>query len=384
MSAIKNIFLSDIHIGPNKPTNWYQKDVHQKYLKAILMYVQNNADKIKDFVILGDWFDLWTYPPTDRPPSVFDIFDANKDIFYPSDDGDFVSCLDSIQGNFYYVNGNHDMSVSCEDINTHFQPLSKKRRMIVCGGPKNNTIYESGGIYGAHGNSYSLTCMPDNTVSSYSPLPLGYYITRTVALLCQQKLDKEGKANAAMLSDSGDPAFSFQSAIYDLKYIAELLERECSFAQAILFDLIKKTGQKDLEKMIYTMPDGSTINAKQVTDMFSHVKIEIDVWHDKALKVDIENSLDSEAEQLAKDYKVVLFGHTHTPELDVKKFFPISLYANTGFNCAAKPDMSTSPPKKSPPTFVEVEEKQKPGEYRVLCQQVDYPYCTISLKKKIG
>ena len=62
---------------------------------------------------------MWMYPSSVLPPTVQQIFDANPQVFNRQSDGsgDFVSCMDSIHGTLHYINGNHDISVTAEDIN---------------------------------------------------------------------------------------------------------------------------------------------------------------------------------------------------------------------------------------------------------------------------
>ncbi|MFY7803682.1 MAG: hypothetical protein ACOVQ7_09660 [Limnoraphis robusta] len=81
------VVLSDIHIGTNGPTSWYQKDYHEPYLKAIFDEIINGkswAEEISELVLLGDIVDLWTYPAEDIPPSFDEIMRANPAIFGPS------------------------------------------------------------------------------------------------------------------------------------------------------------------------------------------------------------------------------------------------------------------------------------------------------------
>jgi len=54
-------FVSDVHLGPNYSSNWYQTIVHGDYFKAVLRYIQDKKKKVGDVVILGDWFDFQVY-----------------------------------------------------------------------------------------------------------------------------------------------------------------------------------------------------------------------------------------------------------------------------------------------------------------------------------
>src|SRR4028118_1830430 len=110
MSKNKIVVLSDIHIGTNSPTNWYQKNFHEPYLSAILDYVINNAAAIQELILLGDIFDFWTYPPDRQPPTCADILNANPNIF--GINGRLSQALTALEGRVTYVNGNHDMNIT--------------------------------------------------------------------------------------------------------------------------------------------------------------------------------------------------------------------------------------------------------------------------------
>ena len=55
------VVISDVHIGTNAATNWYQRTVHEPYLVAALDWVVANAASIRELVLLGDLVDFWTY-----------------------------------------------------------------------------------------------------------------------------------------------------------------------------------------------------------------------------------------------------------------------------------------------------------------------------------
>src|SRR4029079_17601135 len=77
----RTVVISDIHIGTNTKTCWYQKSVHEPYLATVFDYIVAHAEgvdaPVTDLVILGDLFDFWTYPPDQRPPTIDDIIAAN-------------------------------------------------------------------------------------------------------------------------------------------------------------------------------------------------------------------------------------------------------------------------------------------------------------------
>ena len=72
MANKKLVLISDIHIGNNSPTNWFQDTVHPPFLGKVLEYVRENTGTIKELIILGDLVDQWMYTPTEQPPSLAD------------------------------------------------------------------------------------------------------------------------------------------------------------------------------------------------------------------------------------------------------------------------------------------------------------------------
>jgi UDP-2,3-diacylglucosamine pyrophosphatase LpxH len=79
-------------------------------LAAVLDYIIAHADVVDQpvtkLVILGDFFDFWTCPPSQRPPTICDIIDANERILGP--DGKLRQAVEALRGNVIYLRGNHD------------------------------------------------------------------------------------------------------------------------------------------------------------------------------------------------------------------------------------------------------------------------------------
>ena len=378
------IFLSDMHIGLNTPTNWYQKSLHQKYLKAILRYIQTNGYRIKDVVILGDWFEYSLYLPNGPiPVSLREIFQANADIFTPARDGDFISCLDSIQGNFRYVNGNHDILVSAKEINKHFHRLSRKRKYVVCDGtPQDNTAYKANGIYAEHGHNYSMISRPDNSSDNlFAPLPVDYYVCRTWTDIVSQYIDCLGEKNSADFFAENKPLFG--TGGISLDSLIKSADRRKSFAEVVLYLLVSLAtkGKGNPRQYFYLMPDGSRISAAEAAEMFPGPTITKKTL--PGLLVDLSRSLTSVGKTFCQQgNKVVLMGHTHIPKIEhclYMKSFNVNLgiIVNTGFLCPSMKEFNNG----NMMTFAEVE--QKDGKYYTRLKKVDYPHTTISTMKEL-
>ncbi len=380
MGAEKTIFLSDIHIGVNDPVNWYQPSVHKKYLKRILAHVEENAGDVKDLVILGDWFDFWTYPPLKQPPGLNAIFEAHPDLFtkQPSGNaGDFVTCMETIQGNLCYVNGNHDMLVTSDGIDAWFQQHTEKKVLYprVEYDNKNISGYvnENGDLFSVHGHQFDLFNKPDHKQNElYKGLPIGHFITRVVGLLCEEELAKKHTSNAAGLKDSGNPTFSFKLVELAFDNFLEAVSLKKQLAKVILETLIDDSNEKDTD-IRYKMYDASEIATSEVMEKFKNL------WgsYDEIVKGGLEAGLIWKAEDLIKEHRIVLMGHTHDPTLRLMKRSNgvKCIYANSGYACPSRPDMKK---KRKNPTFVVVEEDDR--KYTVTLNKVDYS--TLEIKKK--
>jgi metallophosphoesterase superfamily enzyme len=114
----RTVVISDVHIGDNSRTCWYQKSHHEGYLGAILDYVTAHAkaaeNRIGALVILGDLFDFWTYPPDQRPPTIDDIIGANEWIL--GENGKLAKAIAALDGNVVFLSGNHDIGITQDDL----------------------------------------------------------------------------------------------------------------------------------------------------------------------------------------------------------------------------------------------------------------------------
>jgi predicted phosphodiesterase len=393
--AFKIIFLSDIHIGPNSRLNWYQKSVHQPYLLAALEYVLRQGKRVQDLVLLGDLVDQWTEDPNNKPPGFGRIVDDNPDVFRGSggNPGLLVQCLDSVSGQVCYVNGNHDMFVTKQDMSyirtsagktplpaeaeetlEYVDPNGKHVRYIL------SAFYSArgtnGGVVGLHGHQFSMTCAPDwredpKGTGHHGGLPLAFYVTRLAARWAGNQLDAHYPkgSTVADMPNTGYPAgwnVDMQGLDGILKAIEEdiLHFREPSLSQIMLEALAKVAGVS-LNQTFQMFPGYETINVKQAInqykDLFSDWANAYGYIHAGKVLVDtdLRDTLGPFAKNVAENmgikHPVVIMGHTHVP-IDNKNdpwFSDKYIYANSGFNCPSLPDMKRVKDPKSP-TFAEV------------------------------
>lgn len=358
MTANRILFVSDIHIGVNTTTNWYQRDVHEGMLLAIFDYAIASAPDVAELVILGDLADQWTYRPSVTPPSLGEIAAANPAIF--GEDGAIARASRAMPGRVTFMPGNHDMAVSAEALSA------------IVGAPINaakGPIYEPpagmGQVACTHGHIYSLFNAPDFKANAKRGLPLGHFITRLSALDASRKL-KEGQT-VADLAQSGDPTGTALLGDAAKSFYQTFLTGNESLASLMMTTLLDAVGEK--QELEFHMLDGSTCTAADVIRAYNDLYERYgsgDAYpralygRDPALMAlmdtDARNTIAHFADVLSAKYAAVIMGHTHAPEDDSST--PVLskdyLYANAGFNCPAKPDMAR---KENPQraTFIELD-----------------------------
>lgn len=377
-------FLSDIHIGMNVPENWYQPSVHEKPLKKALEYITAKGKEVSDVVILGDWFDNWAYTEAYPMKQATEILDGciehNLALFTAGDNANFVDLMGAIGGHLQYVNGNHDMVFTVDMINEKLQKVAPNLKQKIYGNsnPADNMIYQSADkkIYAEHGNRYSPMCNRDEHIeNSLKPLPLGYFVSRIVADVCQNELNETGLSSSVELADSGNPVFG--TVVQNLDEIKKRLNDPDlgEFAHAFLSIMTAFDQDKNLFDSFFVMPNPpSPLSGNDVVPNYNWMKTAtmLNPFTQEGidfLTVDMGNSLDNQGSMLCRNYNhpIVVLGHTHVPKLFYPFDNPKTIYVNSGFMC---PDLPGLKDKSKQITFVEVETTKNLTTVSVL--EVDY------------
>lgn len=381
----KLVIISDIHIGDNSPTNWFQSSVHPPFLGKVLEYVRDNTDTIEELIILGDLVDQWMYTPTERPPSLVEIKAANPGIFGGEVSGqtvtgsliETVDALDAAGGKTTYITGNHDMFITPEEVSRTISPKIQTNSGFRVYTPDAG----QGQIVCTHGHVFSLFNAQDykNYPKNFKGLSLAHFISRLGARWAAQELKKEGKENSAQLPDTGDPVGWRFDAEAIIGLLESLLEDKDHISQLIMNALSEATGKVDDS---FILMNGSKEKLRIVEEIYKPLyKAYPDSTKTPDLTVpfgdlpslfalsgtDMENKIDHFGKELAEKYPLILMGHTHVPVLHHDEFWfhKKAIYANSGFWCPSVPDMEN---KGKYPTFVEVEIED--GKFTVSIKQV--------------
>ena len=350
----KTVVISDVHIGDNSPTVWYQKKYHEPYLSALFDHVIDNAETIQELVILGDFVDFWTNPPDRRPPAFSDVVSANPNILGPS--GKLSAVLTALRGRVTYVPGNHDMTITQADLNQiqnprygiklhtdeNYFPGDSDRRLLM-----------------AHGNRWSMFNAPDHS-TRLAPLPIGHFATRSFCHMLTRTL-KPGQT-VADLAGQGEPnGIEFGALLESInsfdRNLVELAVNYASNTMGLAVDapIILSSGDtttlaevKHIYRGLWARWETSVGGGRDgLMEAGKAAAVDIDkgrylAWF--AQRVALQNGAD-----------LVVFGHTHQAVRGVKDGF--TDYLNTGFDCASVPDM----PKRHF-TFAEVDTRTLRGQ----------------------
>jgi len=345
-SAAKNklIFISDVHIGDNSPTVWYQQRYHEPYLKAIFDYVNANAGSIRELIILGDFVDFWTYPPDVRPPGFAAIAAANPGVFGPA--GMLNQALDALGGKVSYLPGNHDMGVRQSDLDT----VGGRRKVRLLDQELYFPLGADRSIVCAHGHGYTMFNAPDPT-TRLAPLPIGHFITRSYCHMLARTL-KPGQTVADLANQGAPDSIDLGGLVKSLDFDS-VIDTVVNYASNEM--------RMKLDEPI-VLPSGDTTTLGEVKTIYNKL------WHNWiewggggdageliAKKVALADMLNgtylpwfAQKMALENDASLVVMGHTHVPVRGLENAFVD--YVNTGFDCASMPDMA-----KRHATFIELD-----------------------------
>ena len=334
----RTVVVSDIHIGTNAKTCWYQKTIHEPYLASLFDYVAAHAtgvdDPVTKLVILGDLFDFWTYPPNERPPTIEDIIAANQRIL--GADGKLSKAVHALRGNVIYLRGNHDIGMTQGDLNR--LPLGDYQLTLI----DNDVMVDESGLVLTHGHLFTMFNAPDPRYPG--EVPVGHFVSRAIAHLLDTTL--AANQTAANLPGQGSPYGFDLGAVIPALVTAGAGP---SITNLFLDYIAARCGLSETAPIL--MADGSSTTIQQVKRKYDGLW---DVWVGrfgggevgetiaaKAVKADYAGDYMAWfAQKTAWDHasRGAVTGHTHVPRQGIAN--STCLYLNCGFECPSSPDIA--------------------------------------------
>lgn len=174
MKKKKIAVISDLHMSNNAEYSWFN-DKQASHLVQMLNCAAYSS-LFNELLILGDAFDLWLYP-IDVPPSHFDDI-INQ--WQTPDKNMGRSVIEALKlcvknlSNVYYINGNHDMFVTREQV----ESICFGDNHIKWATPQTYMQRFNNRLHIEHGHAVDMFNAPDTSTDTCNGLPLGYYITR--------------------------------------------------------------------------------------------------------------------------------------------------------------------------------------------------------------
>lgn len=329
--------LSDIHIGDNSPTCWYQQKYHEPYLIAALDYVLLRASVVQELVLMGDLVDFWTYPPHQQPPSFQEIINANPNVLGAN--GKLNEVLTALQGRVSYVNGNHDINLTQSDLDLLANPQGYS---IAHRGNFYYPLAPDPKILCTHGHTFTFFNAPDTLTTLQTPV--GHFVTRAVAYMMHNKL--QPGQTVADFSDDGAPGFNLLALLKS--------NPNHSLPQALLEYVRSQTGIPLNEPVI--LPDGTVITYGQAETLYDGLwkqwvaqgsaatgnPNDGELYAFKAVYADYDGTYMpwfAQSAAFQTGASLVATGHTHFPKSGLQN--SLIKYINSGFMCHAKPDGAT-------------------------------------------
>ncbi len=307
MARTERVFVSDIHLGAQREYDsgvaWYAGGSaaapgphRRRFLGFLDRHVIQRADKIKDFIILGDLFDNWVCRAQDEPPSWDELFDANK----PEIEAFNEIAKRGIR--LFFIHGNHD-----------FDLREAELKSVV---PKVKVVkaYKGAGrAHAEHGHHHTLFNKPDFLNDPGFGRPIGYFVSR-------------------LFSSSPGSGRSFPDI---LSYLDDVVE--AIFTSETLFgSIIEALAERaDVDKV--TMPGNKEMTVEEVKERYKNLaqQHKLGLWQLKT-RILKEGNLGDNADEQCKTwgFNLVLYGHTHNAKIDKDSIFVEDrIYANTGTWC---------------------------------------------------
>jgi len=337
MERSKIVVISDVHMSNNAGYSWFRSPYPGDVSGLFKMIAKDEG--VKELVLLGDIFDLWLYPVNVTPCQIDEIVSEWDDTV--------IDALRQCAANLptvFYLNGNHDMTVTSDDI----RRIANQIQWIT---PAEYNQKHKNLLHLEHGNSADMFNAPDDSGDTVNGLPLGYFITRLVATAddqakCWDRIRELVEDHHERYLRTGDSEKSVNGIAGKLLVIG-IINALMAYA------FIK--GEPVTDKTEIRFPNSKENVTVGTVKKFYHSLF--DRWLKKeprrlwdSMRVSLcKDGLDWYAKELLDKgpAKVIVMGHTHYGEYSVYACNDGSKYANSGCWCKETKDPA--------PTYIEMD-----------------------------
>ncbi|MCK9304912.1 MAG: metallophosphoesterase [Bacteroidales bacterium] len=344
------VVISDIHLGAD--LDYAEINVNLNSLESFLEKVRV-APNVKELVIAGDLLDEWYVPATintyqgrDQADFVQRIATANEGVIDA-----FNNIIQEKKIKVTYVPGNHDLTVTAENVNLIFPGINQERDDEQGLGTYSPSSMPELAI--EHGHRYNFFCAPDpisnQDIAPGTITPPGYFFTRIAALHHVQDCNTAGDTTPDITQNSsGGASQNSLFAYWNLwKWAINALPIENQFDEnMIVTNFDGFTGTYSVNDLIpYQTTPGGLIDVnlyKGIQDTWNqrqalnHVVVNIPVNQAIANSASSTESDNQANNQYFlnpdSDKRIVIFGHSHDAKLISSENYQghKSIYVNSG------------------------------------------------------
>ena len=344
------VVISDVHLGADLK---YAECKNNLGALEKLLYQIKASPNVKELVIAGDLLDEWFVPATintyqgkDQADFVQRIAATNKGV---------IDAFNQIirEGKILvtYVPGNHDLTITAENVNLILPGINQARDNEQGLGTYSPASMPALAI--EHGHRYNFFCAPDpisnQDIAPGTIMPPGYFFTRIAALHRLQKCKISNDTMPVVTqnthgNDSQDLLFGYWKV---WQWAINYLPIENKFDEKIIVTNVDGfTGTYSINDILpYQKTSGGAIDVKLYKGIqdtwnqrqaLNHVAVSIPI--DQAIA---NSALSSETDDQAKiqyfsnpnsTKRIVIFGHSHDAKIIPSDNFKgqKSIYANSG------------------------------------------------------
>ncbi|MDA3885750.1 MAG: metallophosphoesterase [Candidatus Delongbacteria bacterium] len=344
------VVISDMHMGADLAYSENKENL--KPLEDLLEKIEG-SENVKELVIAGDMLDEWFVPAT------VDTYNGNGQLDFvqrisASNKGVFDAFNRIIQGGkilVTYVPGNHDLTITAENIELTLPGINQARDEVLGLGTYSPEGYPEIAI--EHGHRYNFFCAPDpfsnQDIAPGSILPPGYFFTRITALHVIEGLPTgEGVVVPITPNDSVDESQANLYRYWSIwAWAANVFTIEEGFDEKIITTNIdgftENYSVNDLLPYQTTPGEWIDVNLyKGIQDTWTdrqlqnHVEINIPADHAITFAVDAaETDYQAQIQYFSNPNsfkRIVVFGHSHAATMIASENYHVekSIYANSG------------------------------------------------------